>query len=229
MANRIVRCPPNCAQAEGLVLGESVALLAQLTAGFSAGQLQAVASQLAERLRQAADIGAASSSQAPAALQAPVAAHQLLAPPAAAISHAALELLPAIVPVSKEAARELADWSARVHMPLPPEVGGWVGCELWWVGCEVWRAALGGSNCHFPDSPSNGTPISCTSAANLLHICLHRCRRNLRRRVPTRSEGRADGPALARPCERLEAGAWRVAVARLVTGCTRGCQPGLII
>lgn len=43
----------------------------------------------------------------------------------------AVEVLPSFVPLSSEDAAALREWTVRVHLPLPPEVGGrWVGGEL---------------------------------------------------------------------------------------------------
>jgi hypothetical protein len=116
-------------QREGLALGESAALLAQLTEGLSGGQLQEVCHQLALRLRPAPTPELAGSTERPPSSEeawqsATGHGRRRVAgqPTSAAISDAALELLPGFVPLSKEAANEFQEWTALVHQPLPPEV-----------------------------------------------------------------------------------------------------------
>ncbi|KAL4857543.1 DNA mismatch repair protein 6 [Chlorella vulgaris] len=105
------------AQREGLMLGESVAVLAQLSEGLAAGQLQQLVHQLASRLHTPAIKPDGSAAAQPGHSHSPHPA----APLPAAIVDAMLELLPSFAPLSEEAAQELREWTARAHQPLPPE------------------------------------------------------------------------------------------------------------
>lgn len=109
------------------MLGESTALLAQLTAGLSSGQLLEVVRQLAARLRPPPGPDGPTTTNPPVSGQAgqgtvPHGRRRVAHPTAAAISDAALELLPAFAPLSKQEAQEIREWTGQVHQPLPPEV-----------------------------------------------------------------------------------------------------------
>jgi hypothetical protein len=132
-------------QREGLALGESAALLAQLTAGLSSGQLRAAVSQLGARLLPSGTDAAARPPAAASPASSPGDGRHLqrscgspeaqpcCCPCASSVSEAALALLPGFAPSGKDEAQQLAEWTAAVHQPLPPEVRGKVAavtCRL---------------------------------------------------------------------------------------------------
>ena len=116
-------------QREGLDLPQpSLTLLAQLSQGLSAGQLQAFAGQLAARMHDGVQGAGSSGGGGGASPGAAAGASSTAAgaqcqpkrqPPA--LLDAALELLPAFAPLPADEAAALREWTARVHEPLEPE------------------------------------------------------------------------------------------------------------
>lgn len=129
--SHLLPCHPSWRQRESLDLQESLSLLAQLTEGLSAGQLQAFVQQLALRMLEvpAAPASTAAASAADAAGQAEgslgsrssVGKEKRQKP--LALVEAALEVLPGFAP-QKEDAAAMREWTAQVHQPLPAEEEG---------------------------------------------------------------------------------------------------------